>query len=92
MIFSDRGANYPHQIYAKWWLTQFRRWGMAKAAPDYAGVAKRVLRSDLYLEAMKDLGVTTKFVEEQKITFFDGVFDGKDPERYARSFPVHSMV
>jgi len=92
MIFSSRGGNYPHQIYAKWWLTQFRRWGMAKTAPDYAGVAKRVLRSDLYLEAMKDLGVTTKIVEEPKITFFDGVFDGKDPERYAHSFPVHSMV
>ncbi len=21
MIFSNRGCNYPHQIYAKWWLT-----------------------------------------------------------------------
>jgi nitrate/nitrite transport system substrate-binding protein len=92
MIFSSRGGNYPHQIYAKWWLTQFRRWGMAKTAPDYTGVAKRVLRSDLYLDAMKDLGVTAKVVEEQKIALFDGVFDGKDPEQYARSFAVHSMA
>jgi hypothetical protein len=30
--------------------------------------------------------------DEQKITLFDGTFDGKDPEKYARSFPVHSMV
>jgi nitrate/nitrite transport system substrate-binding protein len=92
MIFSNRGGNYPHQIYAKWWLTQFRRWGMTKTAPDYAGVAKRVLRSDLYLEAMKELGVTAKIAEEQKIVLFDGVFDGKDPELYARSFPIHSMA
>ena len=92
MIFSNRGCNYPHQIYAKWWLTQFRRWGMTKTAPDYAGVARRVLRPDIYLEAMKELGVTTKIAEEQKITLFDGVFDGKDPEKYARSFPVHSLV
>jgi nitrate/nitrite transport system substrate-binding protein len=92
MIFSSRGGNYPHQIYAKWWLTQFRRWGMAKTAPDYTGVAKRVLRSDLYLDAMKDLGVTARVVEEQKIALFDGVFDGKDPEQYARSFAVHSMA
>src|SRR5678816_615462 len=41
MIFSSRGANYPHQIYATWWLTQFRRWGMVKGAPDYNGVARR---------------------------------------------------
>ena len=37
MIFSNRNTNYPHQIYGKWWLTQFRRWGMVKGAPDYAG-------------------------------------------------------
>ena len=41
---------------------------------------------------MKQLGVTTKIAEEQKITLFDGVFDGKDPEQYARSFPVHSVA
>ena len=57
MIFSNRNCNYPHQIYGKWWLTQFRRWGMIKGAPDYTGIPKRVLRSDIYLEAMKELGV-----------------------------------
>jgi len=92
MIFSSRNANYPHQIYGKWWLTQFRRWGMVKTAPDYTGVPKRVLRSDLYLEAMKELGVATKVAEEQKIAFFDGVFDGTNPEKYATSFKVHSMA
>ncbi len=92
MVFSNRGCNYPHQIYAKWWLTQFRRWGMAKTPPDYDAIPKRVLRPDLQLEAMKELGVTTKIAEEQKVTLFDGVFDGKDPEKYARSFPVHNIA
>ena len=92
MIFSNRGCNYPHRIYGTWWLTQLRRWGLAKAAPDYDGIARRVLRPDLYLEAMKELGVATKVTEERKITLFDGVFDGTDPERYARSFPLNSLV
>jgi nitrate/nitrite transport system substrate-binding protein len=92
MIFSNRNCNYPHQIYGKWWLTQFRRWGMVRTAPDYTGVPKRVLRPDMYLDAMKELGVTTKIAEEQKITLFDGVFDGTNPERYATSFKVHSMA
>ena len=92
MIFSSRSCNYPHQIYAKWWLTQFRRWGMVKAVPDYDGIAKRVLRSDIYLDAIKELGVTPKIAEEQKVTLFDGVFDGKDPDKYARSFAVNSFV
>jgi nitrate/nitrite transport system substrate-binding protein len=92
MIFSSRNANYPHQIYGKWWLTQLRRWGLTKGAPDYTGIPKRVLRSDIYLEAMKELGVKVNIAEEQKITLFDGVFDGKDPEKYAKSFATNSMV
>jgi len=92
MIFSNRTCNYPHQIYGKWWLTQFRRWGMVKTAPDYTGIPKRVLRPDMYLEAMKELGVNTTIAEEQKITLFDGVFDGTNPEKYATSFKVHSMA
>ena len=92
MIFSARNCNYPHQIYAKWWLTQFRRWGMVKTAPDYAGIARRVLRSDMYSEAMKELGVNASIAEEQEIRLFDGVFDGKSPEQYATSFKVHSMA
>lgn len=91
MIFSDRQANYPHQIYGTWWLTQFRRWGMVKTAPDYAGVVKRVLRADIYLEAMKELGVQLKVKEEQKAALFDRSFDAADPEKYAQSFPIHTM-
>ena len=56
MIFSERNCNYPQPKYAKWWLTQFRRWGLVEAAPDYEGVAKQVMRPDIYEEAMKEIG------------------------------------
>jgi nitrate/nitrite transport system substrate-binding protein len=92
MTFFDRNTNYPHQIYGKWWLTQFRRWGMVKTAPDYTGIPKRVLRSDLYLDAMKEMGVAPKVTEQASITLFDGTFDGRNPEAYARSFRIHSMA
>jgi nitrate/nitrite transport system substrate-binding protein len=93
MIYSDRGCNYPQPAFATWWLSQFRRWGMVKGAPDYAGVSKRVMRPDIYLEAMKEMGVTPKVTPVQKITFFDGLtFDAADPEKYARSFPVNSLA
>jgi nitrate/nitrite transport system substrate-binding protein len=92
MIFSQRNTNYPHQIYGKWWLSQLRRWGLTKGAPDYVGMPKRVIRPDIYLEAMKEMGVAVKVAEEQSITLFDGVFDGKDPEKYARSFAVNNVV
>src|SRR5512145_2903016 len=92
MIYSSRNCNYPHQIYAQWWLTQFRRWGMTKGAPDYAGIPKRVMRSDIYLDAMKEMGFKVTVAEEQKITLFDGVYDGNDPEKYARSFAINSIA
>ena len=50
------------------------------------------MRSDLYREAMKELGVKVNVAEEQKITLFDGVFDGTDPEKYAKSFAINSLA
>jgi nitrate/nitrite transport system substrate-binding protein len=91
MVFSDRDCNYPHAAFGMWWLSQFRRWGMVKEPPDYRGIAKRVLRSDIYLEAMNETGMAPKVVETQKITLFDGVFDASDPEKYARSFAINSL-
>jgi len=93
MIFSSRDCNYPQSAFGHWWLSQFRRWGMIKDVPDYQGVVKRVFRPDIYLEAMKDMGVTLKIADVQKFTLFDGVpFDSTAPEKYARAFPVHSMA
>ena len=93
MIFSSRNCNFPQPKYATWWLTQFRRWGMVSSAPDYEGIARKVMRTDLYEEAMKELGVQHGGRDDSPETLFDGVkFDPKDPEGYAGSFAVHSMV
>jgi nitrate/nitrite transport system substrate-binding protein len=92
MSFHARGCNIPSPKYAVWWLTQFRRWGMVDGAPDYQGVANKVMRFDLYAEALKELGVDPGSPSETPETLFDGItFDPKDPEKYATSFAVHSM-
>lgn len=90
MHFSKRNCNYPQPAYAKWWLTQFRRWGMVTGAPDYAGVAKQVMRGDIYEEALKEIGVTDRKQDDTGWAMFDGVkFDPKgDLEAYAKGFPV----
>ena len=92
MIFSERNCNYPQAAYAKWWLTQFRRWGMVTGKPDYDGVAKQVMRSDIYLEAMKEIGVTDRAEDNSPWTMFDGVkFDPTgDLEAYAKGFAVNN--
>lgn len=91
MIFSNRNCNYPQLKYGVWWLTQFRRWGMVEGPPDYEGIAKEVLRPDLYEEAMKEIGYAHGGPNNDPETFFDGVtFDPAKPEEYALSFAVHS--
>jgi nitrate/nitrite transport system substrate-binding protein len=92
MIFHDRGCNYPQPKYAKWWLSQFRRWGMVDSAPDYAGVAKQVMRPDIYEAALKELGVDPGTQNDSPETLFDGVtFDPNEAEKYATSFAVHNL-
>ncbi len=93
MIFSDRNCNYPQAKYAKWWLTQLRRWGFVDGAPDYEGVAKQVMRSDIYEEAMKEIGYVHGGVDVKPETLFDGVtFDPTtDLEAYAASFAVKTL-
>src|SRR5688572_5114227 len=92
MIFSQRNCNYPQPKYAVWWLTQFRRWGMVEGTPDYEGVAKQVMRTDLYEEAMKELGYAHGGLSREPETLFDGkTFDPARPEEYATSFEVHAM-
>jgi len=93
MIFSERNCNYPQPKYVKWWLSQFRRWGMVPQAPDYDAIAKRVMRTDIYEEAMKELGVTHAGMNNDPETLFDGVtFNPADPEGYAKSFAVHNLT
>lgn len=93
MHFSKRNCNYPQPKYGLWWLTQFRRWGLVTGAPDYEAVVKRVMRPDIYEEAMAELGVTDRGRDDSPVTLFDGVtFDPKgDLEAYATGFAVHSL-
>jgi nitrate/nitrite transport system substrate-binding protein len=93
MHFSKRNCNYPQPKFCKWWLTQFRRWGMVTGAPDYEGVAKQVMRGDIYAEAMKEIGVTDRAQDDSGWEMFDGFkFDPKgDLEAYAKGFPVHNL-
>ncbi len=92
MIYSDRNCNYPQAKYGKWWMSQFRRWDMVSEAPDYEGIARKVMRGDLYEEAMKELGYAHGGPSEEPETLFDGVtYDPKDPEAYAKSFAIHNM-
>jgi nitrate/nitrite transport system substrate-binding protein len=92
MYFSKNNCNFPDPKYAIWFLSQYRRWGMVTGAPDYAGISKRVMRTDIYAEAMKEIGVAVPAPSLAPETLFDGVtFDPTNPEAYAKSFAVKNL-
>ncbi len=93
MSFSARNCNYPQPKFAKWFLSQYRRWGLVKSAPDYEGITKQVMRTDIYEDAMKEIGYAHGGLDNSKETLFDGVtFDPTgDLEAYAKSFTVNSV-
>src|SRR5262249_24322676 len=93
MHYAKRNCNYPQPKYAKWFLTQYRRWGMGTGGPDYESIAKQVMRSDLYEKTIKEIGVAHGGLNHDKETLFDGAtFDpAGDLEAYAKGFAVKNL-
>ncbi|MBI2207524.1 MAG: ABC transporter substrate-binding protein [Candidatus Rokubacteria bacterium] len=93
MTFFDRQTNFPLKSHGIWWLSQFRRWGMVKEPPAYQKLVDRVHRADIYREVAREMGIEIPREDTKKETLFDGVvFDPADPEKYAKSFAVHTMA
>jgi nitrate/nitrite transport system substrate-binding protein len=93
MTFYDRQTNFPWKSHGIWWLTQFRRWGMVKGAPDYKGIVDKVHRPEIYREVAKEMGISVPKEDMKKETLFDGIeFDPAKPEEYAKKFTVNNML
>jgi nitrate/nitrite transport system substrate-binding protein len=66
---------------------------MVKETPDYKRLVDRVHRPDIYREVAREMSVEVPREDMKKETLFDGVvFDPAEPEKYAKSFAVHSMA
>lgn len=89
-FFSDGQVNYPWHSDGMWFLTQFRRWGLLKSAPDYAAIASRINRIDIWKDAATAIGGITPPAQTMRTsTLMDGSrWDGTDPEHYARRFDI----
>jgi nitrate/nitrite transport system substrate-binding protein len=88
-FFNDGYVNFPYLSDGMWFLTQHRRWGLLKSDPDYLAVAKQINRIDIYKEAAAQVKASVPKEVMRTSKLVDGVvWDGKDPKKYALSFPV----
>jgi nitrate/nitrite transport system substrate-binding protein len=93
MTFFDRNTNFPWKSHGIWWISQFRRWGMVKGAPDYTGIVNKVIRPDIYREVAKEMSVAVPKEDIKKEMLFDKVeFDPSKPEEYVKKFAVSNLA
>jgi nitrate/nitrite transport system substrate-binding protein len=87
MMFHRNGdVNMPRKSHAIWFMTQYVRFGMVSAAPNYAAIADKIIMDDLYAEVAKSMGVTMPADDMQPFALkIDNVqFDPKNPAEYLK--------
>ncbi|CBA31425.1 hypothetical protein CTU_24110 [Cronobacter turicensis z3032] len=89
-FFRDGEVSYPWHSDGMWFLTQFRRWGLLKTDPDYAAIAARINRTDIYQQAAEAVGgIALPASTRRASRLMDGiVWDGRDPAAYAARFAM----
>ena len=88
---ADGAANYPYPSDGMWFMTQFRRWGLLSAEPDYAAVAGAVNRLDVYGQAAGALGIPLPSEPVRAARLIDGaVWTGREPERFAAAYAARA--
>ena len=87
MTFYNKGfVNTPRKVHGMWFLAQYVRFGMLKSAPDYKGIAEKLILDDLYAEVAKSMNipVATDDMKPFKTTY-DVAFDPSNIPAYLAS-------
>jgi nitrate/nitrite transport system substrate-binding protein len=89
-FFDDGASTYPHPFEGAWFLTQFERWGMIDARIDYAELAARINRTQLYREAAARVNVAVPDDGDAPRMLIDREVwgGGVEPTAYARRFAI----
>ena len=91
-FWGEKGeTSYPWKSLDTWFITENIRWGKFEPTIDIKGLVAKTNRSDLWLEAAKELGLTGTPTGDSRgpEKFFDGkVFDPTDPMAYLKSLSI----
>ncbi len=88
-------ASYPWKSLDTWFMTENIRWGYFPANTDVKAMVDNTNRSDLWLEAAGELGISGLPSGDSRgtETFFDGkVFDPTDPQAYLDSLDIKTLA
>ncbi len=87
MTFHNKGfVNMPRKVHAIWFMAQYVRFGMLKSAPDYKGIAEKLVLDDLYAEVAKSMNIPLPTDEMKPFkTTYDVNFDPNNIGAYLAS-------
>lgn len=87
MTFYNKGfVNMPRKSHAMWFMAQYMRFGMIKTAPDYKGIAEKLVLDDLYAEVAKSMNIPLPTDEMKSFkTTYDVAFDPNNIGAYLAS-------
>jgi nitrate/nitrite transport system substrate-binding protein len=95
MLFHNKGfVNLPRKSHAIWFMAQYVRFGYLKQAPDYAGIADKLILQDTYNEVAKDMGISLPDDSMKPFTIeLDRVrFDPANPAESIKAYETHNFT
>ncbi len=88
MLFYNNGiVNSPRKAHAIWFMAQYVRFGLLKAAPDYDKIAENLIMDDLYSEVAKEMNIVVPAdgMKPFKTNLEPTIFDPANPALYLQT-------
>ncbi len=83
LFYNKGGVNTPKLAYGIWFMAQYMRFGMIDKAPDYQGIAKKLILTDLFREVAKSMNVPIQEdMKPFKTNLETIIIDPKNPAAY----------
>jgi nitrate/nitrite transport system ATP-binding protein len=86
-------TNCPDRLEMVWVMAQMARWGLIPFPKNWVEVVDRVLRPDVFGQAVRELGLPDIARARRTIELFDGtVFNLDDPVQYLQNVKIKRSV
>lgn len=83
MLFWNGGKTpSPCKSYGIWFMAQYVRFGYLKSAPDYKGIAEKLILDDVFAEVAKETGTPVQADMQPIKTTYDIEFNPNNPAAY----------
>ena len=86
-------TNYPDATEFLWIMAEMARWGITPFPKNWVSILERVLRTDVYGQAARELGLSDTGRDRQSVKLLDGtIFNPNDPIKYLKNLKIKQEI